>query len=196
MQVKDKDNLQDQNHKQGHKHDQKQANIQLTPKQVVFLTSENVLAERMRYLLAALEGYKIPWMLAEVLLQSSDEERKLWQQLEEMFVYAKKSNDVLAKEIANNLKQWVKQGWLEFRVKKARAEGLDLARSLDPELLVEQGQQLQFSENPYDLFKKSVLESAHHITDTDLDEALRVQMIEAWRQGFHNYLCLIREESW
>jgi len=196
MQVKDKDNLQDQNHKQGHKQDQKQANIQLTPKQVVFLTSENVLAERMRYLLAALEGYKIPWMLAEVLLQSSDEERKLWQQLEEMFVYAKKSNDVLAKEIANDLKQWVKQGWLEFRVKKARAEGLDLARSLDPELLVEQGQQLQFSENPYDLSKKSVLESVHHITDTDLDEALRVQMIEAWRQGFHNYLCLIREESW
>lgn len=178
----------------GKESDQKQDDMQLTDKQIEFLSSDHVLAERMRYLLAALEGYKVPWMLAEVLLQSNDQERKLWQQLEGIFVFSKKSNNALAKEMAKVLKQLVNQGWFEYRLQTSRTQGLNFARSLEPEVLVEEGQKLQFSANPYDISNKKSFDSATSMDD--FDEAVRAKLIEAWRESFHKYLCLIREESW
>lgn len=166
----------------------------LTKKQIAFLTSESVLAERMRYLLVALEGYKVPWMLAEVLLQSNNQERKLWQLLEDIYVCSKKCNDPLAKEFANVIRQLVNQGWLEFRLQTARDEGLNLATSLAPKELIEKGQQLQFSANPYDQENKALLDS--NTISRDFNAEITPKLIEAWREGFHNYLCLVREESW
>ncbi|WEJ61853.1 hypothetical protein [Thiomicrorhabdus lithotrophica] len=157
-----------------------------TKNEIEFLTSKDLLAVRMRYLLAALQGYRLPWMLAEVLLQSNDSQRELWQRLEEFFVYSKKSSEPKAKEINALLNQFASQGWAEFRIEKARLEGVDFARSMDPSLLAEQGQQLQFSENPYR--EENIIGSILEDYNPDVQEA--------WREGFHNYLCLIREESW
>ena len=157
-----------------------------TKDEIEFLTSNELLAERMRYLLAALQGYRLPWMLAEVLLQSNDSQRQLWQRLEEFFVFSKKSSEAKAKEMNVLLNQLASQGWSEFRIQKARTEGVDFARSMDPSILAEQGQLLQFSDNPYR--EESLIDSALEDFNEDVQEA--------WREGFHNYLCLIREESW
>lgn len=159
---------------------------ELTKEQIEFLTGKDLLATRMRYLLAALQGYRLPWMLAEVLLQSNDSQRQLWQKLEAFFVYSKKFSDPKAKAMHALLNQLASQGWAEFRIEKARLEGVDFARSIEPSMLAEQGQQLQFSENPYR--EKNVIDKA-------LD-GFNPEVEEAWREGFHNYLCLIREESW
>lgn len=158
----------------------------LTEDEIEFLTSKELLAERMRYLLAALQGYRLPWMLAEVLLQSNDSQRHLWQRLEEFFVFSKKSSEPKAKEMNVLLNQLASQGWAEFRIQKARSEGVDYARSMDPSELAEHGQQLQFSDNPYN--KENCIDNALEDFNSDVQEA--------WREGFHNYLCLIREESW
>ena len=158
----------------------------LTQDEIEFLTSKELLAERIRYLLAALQGYRLPWMLAEVLLQSNDSQRQLWHRLEEFFVYSKKSSEPNAKEIGALLNQLASQGRLEFRIQKARSEGVDFARSMDPSILAEHGQQLQFSDNPYR--EENIIVSALEDFNEDIQEA--------WREGFHNYLCLIREESW
>jgi len=158
----------------------------LTKDEIEFLTSTELLAERMRYMLAALQGYRVSWMLAEVLLQSNDSQRQLWHRLEEFFVFSKKSSEPKAKEVNGLLNELASRGWAEFRIQKARLEGVDYARSMDPSILAEEGQQLQFSDNPYR--EENIIGSALE----DFNEEVQ----EAWREGFHNYLCLIREESW
>ncbi|BCN94350.1 hypothetical protein THMIRHAM_21350 [Thiomicrorhabdus immobilis] len=160
--------------------------MQLTSEQINFLTGDSILAERMRYLIAALQGYKVPWMLAEVLLQSNDQERQLWQQLENLFVYSKKSFEPFAKQTNVILNQLATQGWLEYRIESARTDGVNFARSISPVRLIEDGQRLQFSENPYNKVTRP----------GGLAEEVEPEIIEAWREGFHSYLCFIREESW
>ncbi|HHS99241.1 MAG TPA: hypothetical protein ENK73_00135 [Thiomicrospira sp.] len=157
-----------------------------TREEVLFLTSKELLAKRMRYVLASLEGYRTPSMLAEVLLQSSDSQLHLWQKVESSFVFSKKISDEYAKQTSFFLNQLASQGWTEFRTEKARSEGGKFARSMDPDVLVEKGQELQFSENPY---------GKGNYNANAIDEYHR-EFEEAWQDGFHHYLCLIREESW
>jgi len=158
----------------------------LTQKDMEFLTSKDLIAQRMRFLLAALQGYRLPWMLAEVLLQSDDSQRQLWQRLEAFFVISKKSSEPKAKEMNVLLNQLSSQGWTEFRIQQARTEGVEFAQTTEPSVLVEYGQQWQFSKNPYR--EQNILDDSFK----DVYSAVK----EAWREGFHDYLCLIREESW